>query len=256
MRLREVLNVLSKSSSYAVSTENKYTDLTNQLDQIKKDLYVVMPIEHRVNEVIQLLNAAPKQVFFLCGSSGDGKSELLVQAKAKAKPHVRFHLDATHSFDPHEDAIETLDQLFDEFEAGEFSLVVGINIGMLGNYEQGGLNLRFKEAIKQYQANKTQAPGFTFVSFEDFPKFEITKQGYQANFAQRILAKVTSPSSLLFKLAEQESQLPQDYESLRIQTNYKLLCIPAVQEVVVELLFKARLVRDQFLTARDRKSVV
>lgn len=250
MRLREVLNVLSKSSSYAVSTENKYTDLTNQLDQIKKDLYVVMPIEHRVNEVIQLLNAAPKQVFFLCGSSGDGKSELLVQAKAKAKPHVRFHLDATHSFDPHEDAIETLDQLFDEFEAGDFSLVVGINIGMLGNYEQGGQNLRFKEAIKQYQANKTQAPGFTFVSFEDYPKFEITKQGYQANFAQKILAKVTSPSSLLFKLAEQESQLPQDDESLQIQTNYKLLCIPAIQEVVVELLFKARLVREQFLTAR------
>src|SRR5690606_20896029 len=133
MRLREVLGVLSKSSPYAVSTENKYQNPSQLLDQVKRDLYVVMPIEQAVDSVIEKLNYEKGQIFFLCGSSGDGKSELLVQAKNKAKAHVKFHFDATHSFDPHETAVQTLDKLFDEFEQGEISLVVGINVGMLGN---------------------------------------------------------------------------------------------------------------------------
>jgi len=165
MRFIDVLSVLSKSSPYAVSTENKYPDLNNLLDKVKKDLYVTMPIEQKVKEVISLLNDRPRQVFFLCGSSGDGKSELLVNTIDQAEEHVRFHLDATHSFDPHENAVQTLDKLFDEFEQGKFSLVVGINVGMLGNYEQEGRNTLFKSAIKAFQHNKTEVAGFTFVSF-------------------------------------------------------------------------------------------
>lgn len=251
MRLREVLGVLSKSSPYAVSTENKYPEPQNQLDQIKMDLYVTMPIEHRVEEVISLLNSAPKQVFFLCGSSGDGKSELLVQAKNKAQAHVRFHFDATHSFDPHETAVQTLDKLFDEFEQGEFSLVVGINVGMLGNYEQEGHNALFKSAITAYQQDKTQVIGFTFVNFEDYPKFQITENSIQADFARKILTRITSPDSMLFDIYQQENPASLDTESKRVFTNYRLLCLPEVKDVVVELLFKARLVRDQFLTARS-----
>ncbi len=251
MRFKDALNVLSKSSSYAVSTENKYTDPQNQLDQIKKDLYVTMPIEHKVNGVIQQLNAASKQVFFLCGSSGDGKSELLVQAKTQASTNIRFHFDATHSFDPHETAIQTLDKLFDEFEQGEFSLVVGINVGMLGNYEQGGRNALFKSAIKAYQHNKSQMAGFIFVNFEDYPKFQIIKNAIQADFACKILARITSFDSLLFKIYQQENVNQLDEESQRVVMNYRFLCLPGVQEVIVELLFKARLVRDQFVTARN-----
>lgn len=251
MRLREVLGVLSKSSPYAVSTENKYPDPQNPLDQIKMDLYVPMPIENRVNEVISWLNSAPKQVFFLCGSSGDGKSELLVNAKKKAKEHVHFHFDATHSFDPHETAVQTLDKLFDQFEQGAFSLVVGINVGMMGNYEQEGRNELFKSVLQAYQQNKTQIAGFTFVDFEDYPKFQITKSDIQADFARKILARITSPDSMLFSIYQQESAAPLDAESQRIAINYRLMCLPEVQEVIVELLFKARLVRDQFLTARS-----
>lgn len=251
MRFKDALNVLSKSSSYAVSTENKYTDPQNQLDLIKKDLYVTMPIEHKVNEVLQRLNSAPRQVFFLCGSSGDGKSELLVQAKLQASKNVRFHFDATHSFDPYKNAVQTLDKLFDEFEQGEFSLVIGINVGMLGNYEQEGQNTLFKSAISAYQHNKRQMDDFTFVSFEDYPKFQIIKNGILADFSRKILARITSPNSLLFQIYQQEIAKQLDVESQRVITNYKLLCLHGVQEVIVELLFKARLIRDQFVTARS-----
>ncbi|MDZ7867977.1 MAG: DNA phosphorothioation-dependent restriction protein DptF [Rheinheimera sp.] len=164
-------------------------------------------------------------MFFLCGSSGDGKSELLVQSKKKVSKHVRFHFDATHSFDPHENAVQTLDKIFDEFEQGEFSLVVGINVGMLGNYEQEGRNTLFKSAIKAYQHNKTQMTGFIFVNFEDYPKFQITPNGIQADFARKILARITSAESLLFKTFQQESANQLDVDSQRLLINYRLLML-------------------------------
>ena len=45
------------------------------------------------------------QVIVVCGSSGDGKSELFRRIYASYGTKVRFHLDATHSFDPHKDAL-------------------------------------------------------------------------------------------------------------------------------------------------------
>lgn len=250
MRLREVLGVLSKSSPYAVSTEKKYQTPAHELDQVKRDLYVAMPIEDAVYNAVEKVNYEVGQIFFLCGSSGDGKSELLIQAKNRAKTHVKFHFDATHSFDPHETAVQTLDKLFDEFEQGGISLVVGINVGMLANYAQEGNNQRFKTAIQAYQEDKKQLTGFTFINFEDYPKFKITSDGVEADFAHKIFARITSANSLLFDIFQKESAESIDAENQRLVVNYRLLCLPEVQEVIIELLFKARLVRDQFLTAR------
>src|SRR5690606_32485334 len=98
----------------------------------------------------------------------------------------------------------------------------------------------FKSAIKAYQHNKTQMAGFTFVNFEDYPKFQITPNGIQADFARKILARITSANSLLFKIFQQESVNQLDADSQRLVINYRLLCLTEVQDVIVELLFKAR----------------
>lgn len=246
----DVLGVLSKSSPYAVSTERNSDESMSVFEKVKADLFVKMPIEDAVDSALSIVNSSLSKVFFLCGSSGDGKSELLVRLKMKAKEHVRFHLDATHSFAPHENAVQTLDKLFNAFEQGEFSLVVGINGGMLGNYEKEGQNELFKSVIKAYQHNKTVIDGFSFVNFEDYPKFQITPNGIQADFVRKILERITSADSLLFNFYQQEMAMNLDAKSLRLVINYRLLCLPDVQDVIVELLFKARLMRDQFLTAR------
>ena len=80
MRLKEALSVLSKSSPYAVSTERS-TINQNILDDVKSYLYIQMPIEEAVNKTISSFGANDKKILFLCGSSGDGKSELLTKAK-------------------------------------------------------------------------------------------------------------------------------------------------------------------------------
>lgn len=55
-----------------------------------------MPIEEEVNSIISALSKTTKKIAFLCGSSGDGKSEMLTRCKKKLDSRVKFHLDATH----------------------------------------------------------------------------------------------------------------------------------------------------------------
>lgn len=250
MRFVDALGVLSKSSSYAVSTEH---DLDKNLVNVKENLYVDMPIETDVMELLAKIaeKSQSRKVIFLCGSSGDGKSELLLRAKQKYdNPNIKFHLDATHSFEPHDTAIGTLDKLFREFEAGSHSLVIGINIGMLGNYAEEAENLCIREKLKKYLELKENSEDFNFINFEDYPKFEITEDGYKSEFITRLLQKITSPSSELYQLF-----LKDELEGLNSAdqfkfVNYKLLCNEHVQKVLIELLLKIRLFRNQFITAR------
>ena len=108
MNFIDAISVLSKSSSYAVSTES---DLDAALSAIKSDLYVVMPIEEHLFELLESIKEDSKKVIFLCGSSGDGKSELLLRAREKfSQTYIKFHLDATHSFAPHDSAVDTLNK--------------------------------------------------------------------------------------------------------------------------------------------------
>ncbi len=251
LTLREVLSVLSKSSPYAVSTERSDTS-QNLLDEIKSYLYIQMPIETAVNKAISSFGANDKKVLFLCGSSGDGKSELLTRAKIKHGKRVQFHLDATHSFDPKENAIQTLDKVFNLFETASAPLVVGINTGMLGNYAEAGSNKFFKNETKNYLENKENTDGITFINFEDYPKFQIDEVGYTSEFAQKLLKQLTAKDDNIIRQIYDKDKLENsDEESKRLHVNYELLSIPVVQQAVVDLLFKARLMRDQFLTARS-----
>ena len=79
-----------------------------------------------------------KEIVFLCGSSGDGKSEILTRCFSEFEQKYDFHLDATHSFAPNQSAIQALDEKFDDHNSGSKPLVLGINIGMLANYSNEG----------------------------------------------------------------------------------------------------------------------
>ncbi|MEQ1310718.1 DNA phosphorothioation-dependent restriction protein DptF [Acinetobacter sp. XH1639] len=248
MQFINALGVLSKSSSYAVTTEN---ELDENLTTVKESLYVAMPIEHDVMELLAGITEKSKKVIFLCGSSGDGKSELLVRAKQQYdSPYIKFHLDATHSFEPHDTAIVTLDKIFSEFEEGNHSLVIGINIGMLGNYAEEAQNPSIRQKLKKYLECQESSEDFNFINFENYPKFEITKDGYDSEFLLQILHRITSPTSELYRLFEREEFEGLSGPDFLNFVNYKLLCNIQIQRVLVELLLKIRLFRNQFITAR------
>ena len=249
LTLRDALSVLSKASPFSVKTiTGKPRD---DLDDAKEWLYVEQDIEREFRNILSTLNSGA--VVFLCGSSGDGKSEILARCQTKFQKQIRFHLDATHSFSPHQSAIEALDQLFDNNALDSLPLVVGINIGMLANYGKEGAS-RHSEVIDEIEKflNGEQAgANFYFFDFENYPKFQFTsdQNPTHSRFAKQLLQRLTAPiaENPFYLLSIEDRKKNQD---LPLLVNFKLLGMDAVQDAIITNLFKARLIKDQFITAR------
>jgi len=164
MNFEELIETLSKGSATAVTT---LESLVAELEALKAYLYVQTPVEQALRTEIDK-NLKQPRVIFVCGSSGDGKSELFRRIHADYSTKVRFHLDVTHSFDLQKDAIQTLDDQFLAFKAGNQSLVVGINIGMLGNYAANGnlIHSDINSAIGDYlERGEPDHPKCSFIGF-------------------------------------------------------------------------------------------
>lgn len=246
MRLKKALGMLSKSSPYAVSTVGQNVD--EELEKIKDYLYLETDIERAFKAKIEKIR--PHEIVFLCGSSGDGKSEILNRYRKKYKSSIDFHLDATHSFKPSETAIETLDTIFSRFSESDRPLVVGINIGMLGNYEREGAEQHeeVRMAIKSFLDGRPKAGSYTFLDFENFPKFQIVDEEIRSKFFSGLLGKVVIDDSRNPFRDIFNAEL--DAGDQRLVANYLLLRDPSIQKTVVELLLCARIRKDQFITAR------
>ncbi|SFK54128.1 DNA phosphorothioation-dependent restriction protein DptF [Methylophaga sulfidovorans] len=248
LTLENALRVLSKSSAEAVAVEKG----NSSQSQYKSYLYIQTKVELDFEQKLRELG--PGKILFLCGSSGDGKSEIMTRFSNKDEfQHIDFHLDATHSFKPNQTAIQALDQLFKATINSKRPLVVGINIGMLGNYAKSGDDelSYLKDAIIHFIEGDRSliAKEFQFIDFEDYPKFMFMEDGFSSSFVEPFLKKLTSDTdgNPFFQLYKQELA---KHGQTKLTTNYMLLSLPEVQVVLVELLIKARLSKDQFVTAR------
>lgn len=246
LTLRDALSVLSKASPFSVKTlSGKARD---PLDDAKEWLYIVQDIEYDFRRILSSL--ARNTVVFLCGSSGDGKSEILARCQEQYRDNIRFHLDGTHSFSPHQSAIDALDQLFDASQTDDRPLIVGINIGMLANYGKEGAiqHSSIRDAIENFLGGRSVGPGFHFFDFENYPKFQFSADQAlpHSKFAKQILGRLT----------EQSDKNPFHVLSLNDESdpallaNYRLLAMGCVQDAIITNLFKVRLIKDQFITAR------
>lgn len=249
LTLRDALSVLSKASPFSVKTlSGKARD---PLDDAKEWLYIEQEIEHDFRKLLSSLSC--NTVVFLCGSSGDGKSEILARCQEQYRDRIRFHLDGTHSFSPHQSAIDALDGLFDANGTDDRPLVVGINIGMLANYAKEGANRHalIKEAIEKFLDGENAGSGFYFFDFENYPKFQFNTDSASSHskFTKQILQRLTEPSTRnpFYALSLKDESERSDPELL---TNYRLLAMDCVQDAIITNLFKVRLIKDQFITAR------
>ena len=247
MELREALSVLSKSSPYAVATASELAG--TEFDELKKCLYVETDIERAFKEALDKIK--PHEIIFLCGSSGDGKSEILTKYKKQYEQYVDFHLDATHSFEPDKSAIDTLDNVFTEHANGSRALVVGINVGMLGNYEREGSDSHagIKQAIDAFLRSENADSRYIFLDFEAFPKFTIEDGRVRSQFFRALLDNVVKDDSSN-KFRDYFNKAYGNPKHAMLCANYLMLRDRSVQNVVVELLLSARIRKDQFVTAR------
>ncbi len=244
MDLRRALSVLSKSSPQAVEVEKE----EGSQNIFKEHLFIETDIERDFAK--SLKDILPGEIIFLCGSSGDGKSAILTRYSRKLSGKIKFHLDATHSLDPHKDAISELDKLFSEISVSRQPLVVGINVGMMGNYAEGGSEEHsvVRDSMRAHIQGDAPPSIHNYFDFERYPKFEFRDHAAHSSFAEAFMQRLTQRNDNPFiKLLEEH-----DRNGLEpvLCVNFKMLMLPSVQQVIVDALMKARLIKDQFMTSR------
>ena len=253
--LRKALGVLAKSSSFSVTTVTHRQK--DEFDQLKEQLFVKQEIETELQRYLDV--AKPGEIIFLCGSSGDGKSEILTRCKSNPRyqQHFSFHLDATHSFAPRQSAIDALNDLFSNHHQYSSPLLIGINTGMLANFAREGAecHLAIRTAIDSFlSADQEESRPYrsghcSFFDFEHYPKFQFNEKKQYSSFIKTLLDNLTrNDDSNLFQFIFRHDETVNP--ELKEVANYKLLCLPGVQDVLITQLFKARLIKDQFVTTR------
>lgn len=253
--LRKALGVLAKSSSFSVTTVTHRQK--DEFDQLKEQLFVKQEIETELQRYLDV--AKPGEIIFLCGSSGDGKSEILTRCKSNPRYQQRFsfHLDATHSFAPRQSAIDALNDLFSNHHQYSSPLLIGINTGMLANFAREGAecHLAIRTAIDSFlSADQEESRPYrsghcSFFDFEHYPKFQFNEKKQYSSFIKTLLDNLTrNDDSNLFQFIFRHDETVNP--ELKEVANYQLLCLPGVQDVLITQLFKARLIKDQFVTTR------
>lgn len=253
--LRKALGVLAKSSSFSVTTMTHRQK--DEFDQLKEQLFVKQEIETELQRYLDV--AKPGEIIFLCGSSGDGKSEFLTRCKSNPRYQQRFsfHLDATHSFAPRQSAIDALNDLFSNHHQHSYPLLIGINTGMLANFAREGAecHLAIRTAIDSFlsadqeESRPYRSGNCSFFDFEHYPKFQFNEKKQYSSFIKALLDNLTrDDDSNLFQFIFRHDETVNP--ELKEVANYKLLCLPGVQNVLITQLFKARLIKDQFVTTR------
>ncbi|QWT40342.1 DNA phosphorothioation-dependent restriction protein DptF [Dickeya dadantii] len=253
--LRKALSVLAKSSSFSVTTVTYRQK--DGFDQLKEQLFVKQDIETDLQRYLDV--AKPGEIIFLCGSSGDGKSEILTRCKSDPRYQQRFsfHLDATHSFAPRQSAIDALNDLFGNNDQQSHPLLIGINTGMLANFAREGAECHqtIRSAIdsflsKQQEGSSPYRVGNCyFFDFEHYQKFQFNENKQYSSFIKSLLNNLTrDDDGNLFQFVFRRDELIGS--ELKEVANFKLICMPGVQSVLITQLFKARLIKDKFVTTR------
>ncbi|MCX2767112.1 DNA phosphorothioation-dependent restriction protein DptF [Pseudoalteromonas sp. B530] len=250
MRLKEALSVLSKSSPYSVSTLRK----GQQPDEYKYKEYLYIEPQIAI-DLERALNETPtNSILFLCGSSGDGKSEVLTRLYNKPEfQNVVFHLDATHGKTQHGTAVESLDELFDKQKKQQHKLAVGINIGMFqkfikfGSDKHSDIKVLFSKFLENRHEKGYQIENAYFYDFESYPRLHFDKSGVKSEFVFSYLKKLTKEcgSNPFYELYISEKE-----KENQIAYNFQIISLPEFQSALVYLFGLIRLHDEQFLIPR------
>tara|TARA_R110001583_G_scaffold47238_2_gene147994 strand:- start:18897 stop:20525 length:1629 start_codon:yes stop_codon:yes gene_type:complete len=250
VKLIEALGVLSRSSKYSVSTLRTESTI-DTLQELKDQIYITPEIQNDFSAALS--KATRKDIFCLCGSSGDGKSEILTQLYEKFNQSVDFHLDATHSKNQHKSAIDNLNEKFDDFKVSDKPLAIGINIGMLQKFIKQGDKRHndIKRSFEQYFDNrhvKSFKTGNTcFYDFECYPRIQFSCQKITSEFISKFLNKLTEKTegNPFWKYYQLEGNVPS-----KVKNNFDILSLKSFQNRLIELFGIARLIDEKFLIPR------
>ena len=166
----------------------------NDLSDFKEYLHVDRSIQEDFkNELKKVSDSNSSHLIMLCGSVGDGKSHLLAYLKKK-NPELfnKFiiHNDATESFDPEKNALDTLANVLKPFndiniDRSSEKFILAINLGVLNNFLESSYAkeeyTRLKAIIDSaniFDSNNVSRnislDKVSIITFSDYNMFELT----------------------------------------------------------------------------------
>lgn len=249
--LARQLRRLQDSSKEAIENANTFSNF-------KKYLHVERKIQLDFEGILQKNKGFSKpNLILLCGSVGDGKSHLLAYLK-EHKPELlegyQIFNDATESFSPSKNAMETLAEVLHGFSDQGIGqtpkkVILAINMGVLHNfiYNTEHPNVTFdtirkfiddSELFSQNVTISFSSEYFDLISFGDYHEYELTNEGATSQFYLSLLNKIfgkteENPFYLAYTkdLASNNRTMAHD--------NYEFMQADFVQEQVVNLIIQA-----------------
>jgi DNA phosphorothioation-dependent restriction protein DptF len=250
-RLLYQLSKLKESSQEAVESSNSFSSF-------KKYLHVERPIQKDLTETMEKMQSENgSQLIFLCGSVGDGKSHLLAHL-SESRPDLLnefdVHNDATESFDPQKNSLDTLAEVLtpfsdDNIEKTNKKLILAINLGVLHNFLESKYieenYTRLAAFINKSGVFDTDLVSedysehhFNLISFADYHPYQLTKEGPKSDYFTNLFEKIVQSTeenpfySAYIKDKEEEVTGP-------VMTNYRLLQESIVRDKLSDILIKA-----------------
>lgn len=257
--LRE-LSRLKDSSQEAI--EN-----ASQFSSFKDYLHVDRKIQLDLENILSNQDSNKGNLIFLCGSVGDGKSHLLAYLKEK-KPNLingyTIYNDATESFSPSKDSMETLEEILSNFsdEKIEFStdkIILAINMGVLHNfiyrkhknhtYDQLKIFVEKSELFSNNITANYSLGNFDLLSFGDYHSYELSVNGPNSTFYSALIEKVFSSTiNNPFYLALKEDE--DKHLNTIVHENYKFMQNQFVQKQIVQLIIQSIIMKKLVISAR------
>jgi DNA phosphorothioation-dependent restriction protein DptF len=259
--LMRELRRLKESSQEAIENANHFSSF-------KDYMHVDRKIQMDLEEIFERNKGEIRgNLILLCGSVGDGKSHLLAYLKEK-KPELisdyKIFNDATESFSPNKNSIETLEEVLSGFSDGRLEnssdkIILAINMGVLHNFIHSSHEKYSYNALKSFVDRSelfTQTitthyseGALNLLSFADYHTYELTESGPKSSFFSSLLEKLLSESDQNpFNIALKEDQ--KNHIENIVHVNYKFLQNKSVQEQIVQLVVQTIVKKKLVISAR------
>lgn len=255
------LSKLQESSQEAVENADRFS-------QFKKYLHVERKIQKDLEDILEKNQSEemPKLIL-LCGSVGDGKSHLLAYFKENKSDLIQsyeIYNDATESFSPEKNAMETLEIVLKEFSDQEIEstnkkVMIAINMGVLHNFINHSFNERTFERLSEFVKNsglfsqnivtKYDDGPFSIINFGDYHSFELTEEGPKSEFFQSLLEKIFSKSHHNPFYLAYKKDLENGIRTI-IHENYEFLQDEFVRSQIVNLTIESLIKNKLVISAR------
>ena len=266
---------LEKGESYLLRELRRLQDSSREaienistFSRFKKYLHVPRQVQLDLEEILCQCQQNPDHSYLilLCGSVGDGKSHLLAYLKEN-RPELlegfEIFNDATESFSPSKNSIETLEELLSDFSDLETKskrkVIIAINLGILHNFIYADHKIpftNFKQLVEESNVFSSKLSTSYFhkdwlylINFSDYQTFELTSNGAESSFFAELLKKICSSDDRNPFYQAYKLDLLNNIKTMA-HYNYELLQSQTVQSELIQLIIQAIIKYKLVISAR------